>query len=310
MHHEIIEIIVEQDYDKQRIDKIISDADCGISRNLAQQLCTDGKITANGKLCAKSYKANAGDVILIEYQPQEEPVLVAEDIPLDIVYEDDDLLVVNKPKEMVVHPAPGHYSGTLVNALLYHCGDTLSGINGVIRPGIVHRIDKDTTGLLVVAKNDLAHRGLSEQIKEHSFTREYLAIADGHFKEDKFTIDAPIGRNEKDRKKMTVTYKSSRNAVTHIEVIARVPSYSYIRCRLETGRTHQIRVHCAYYCHPIVGDTVYGYKTPTTRGTSGQCLHAYSIGFVHPRSGEYMEFKAPPPQGFIDILERLGVETL
>ncbi|MBQ6499466.1 MAG: RluA family pseudouridine synthase, partial [Ruminococcus sp.] len=227
-----------------------------------------------------------------------------EDIPLDIVYEDADLLVVNKPKDMVVHPAPGHFSGTLVNALMFHCMDGLSGINGELRPGIVHRIDKNTSGLLVVAKSDKAHAGLSEQIKDHSFTREYLAVAYGNIKEDERTVDAPIGRHKTDRKRMCVTELNSRPAVTHIKVLERYNGFTYILCRLETGRTHQIRVHLAYIGHPIAGDDVYGPSKVITE-LRGQCLHAYKLGFVHPVTGEYMEFTADPPESFVSFRDKL-----
>jgi 23S rRNA pseudouridine1911/1915/1917 synthase len=227
---------------------------------------------------------------------------VPEDIPLDIVYEDDDLLVVNKPKGMVVHPAHGNYTGTLVNALLHHCGDSLSGINGVIRPGIVHRIDKNTSGLLIVAKNDASHLKLAEQIKEHSFTREYEAIACGYFKDTEGTVDAPIGRHKTDRKKMCVTTENSRNAVTHYSVIKQYGGYAHVRLRLETGRTHQIRVHLSYIGHPVLGDDVYG---KPYKGIEGQCLHARKIGFIHPATGEYMEFVSDLPDYFVSILAKL-----
>ncbi|MCR5652672.1 MAG: RluA family pseudouridine synthase, partial [Ruminococcus sp.] len=228
----------------------------------------------------------------------------AENIPLDIVYEDDDLLVVNKPKGMVVHPAAGNYEGTLVNALLYHCKGKLSGINGVIRPGIVHRIDKDTSGLLLVAKNDKAHNNLAEQIKEHSLTREYEAIVYGNIEDDSGVIDAPIGRHHSDRKRMAVTDKNSKNAVTHFEVIERLKGYTYMKFRLETGRTHQIRVHCAYIGHPVSGDKVYGVKNEKT-SLDGQCLHARKIGFIHPATGEYMEFVSDLPEYFEKYLIKL-----
>lgn len=223
---------------------------------------------------------------------------------MSIVYEDDDLLVVDKPKGMVVHPAPGNPDGTLVNALLYHCGDSLSGINGVIRPGIVHRIDKDTSGLLIVAKNDFAHVNLAEQIRVHSFTREYRAVVHGNLKQDEGTVNAPIGRSPKDRKKMAVTDRHSRNAVTHYQVLERFGDYTYIKCRLETGRTHQIRVHMAYLGHPLAGDTVYGPKN-TPKSLNGQCLHAGLIGFIHPRTGEYMEFSSELPDYFQTFLRTL-----
>lgn len=227
---------------------------------------------------------------------------------MEIIYEDNDLLVVNKPKGMVVHPAAGNYDGTLVNALLYHCGDSLSGINGVMRPGIVHRIDKDTSGLLIVAKNDFAHFSLAEQIKEHSFTREYEAIVYGNLKDDEGTVNAPIGRSQYDRKKMCVTEKNSKHAVTHYRVIARYKGYTHIKCILETGRTHQIRVHMAYIGHPVSGDLVYGVKNEKVDFT-GQCLHARKIGFVHPRSGKYLEFTSQLPEYFRNYLEKLDKIT-
>ena len=227
---------------------------------------------------------------------------------MDIAYEDNDLLVVNKPKGMVVHPAPGNYDGTLVNALLYHCPDSLSGINGVLRPGIVHRIDKDTSGLLIVAKNDFAHRALASQIAEHSFKREYRAIVTGHLKEDSGTVIAPIGRNPNDRKKMAVTDKNSKNAVTHYETIKKYVGYSYLKLRLETGRTHQIRVHMAYLGHPLAGDTVYGHPPKNELSLGGQCLHAGLIGFVHPRTNEYMEFQSPLPDYFTKFQRSLTLE--
>ena len=230
-----------------------------------------------------------------------------QDIPLDIVYEDSDLLVVNKPKGMVVHPANGNPDGTLVNALLYHCGDSLSGINGVIRPGIVHRIDKDTSGLLIVAKNDMAHVSLAEQIKEHSFSRAYEAVVYGNIKEDKITVNQPIGRSPKDRKKMAVTLKNSKNATTHFEVLERFGKFTHVRCTLETGRTHQIRVHCAHIGHPVAGDEVYGPKRVIT-SLHGQCLHAKHIGFVHPRTNEWLEFESELPEYFTSFLNKLKGE--
>ena len=254
---------------------------------------------------AKYYNAKAGERIELLIPPPETMDAKPEDIPLEIVYEDDDLLVVNKPKGMVVHPAPGHSSGTLVNALLYHCGDSLSGINGVIRPGIVHRIDKDTSGLLIVAKNDTAHAHLAQQIKEHSFTRIYEAVVYGNVKEDSGTVDAPIGRHPTDRKRMCVTEKNSRNAVTHYEVLARYPGFTHLRLKLETGRTHQIRVHMAYLGHPVAGDPVYGVKKVIT-SLGGQCLHARVIGFVHPTTGEYLEFTSELPAYFTTFLKKLS----
>lgn len=285
-----------------RLDKYISDNIAELTRSAVQGLCEAGEIFVNGRASAKNYKLRAGDSVFFEI-PEPQPLdAVAEHIPLDIVYEDNDLLVVNKPKGMVVHPAHGNYNGTLVNALLYHCSGSLSGINGVIRPGIVHRIDKNTSGLLIVAKNDASHLKLAEQIKAHSFTREYEAVASGHFKETSGTVDAPIGRSKNDRKKMCVTAENSRNAVTHYKVLRQFGGYAYVRLRLETGRTHQIRVHLAYIGHPVLGDDVYG---KPYRGIDGQCLHARKIGFIHPSTGEYMEFTSPLPEYFAGVLNRL-----
>lgn len=285
-----------------RIDKYISDNIAELTRSAVQGLIEKGLVLAEGKAVSKNYKLRGGEEISVEI-PEPEPMdAVPEDIPLDIVYEDDDLLVVNKPKGMVVHPAHGNYTGTLVNALLHHCGDSLSGINGVIRPGIVHRIDKNTSGLLIVAKNDASHLKLAEQIKEHSFTREYEAVACGYFKKTEGTVDAPIGRHKTDRKKMCVTTENSRNAVTHYSVIKQYGGYAHVRLRLETGRTHQIRVHLSYIGHPVLGDDVYG---KPYKGIEGQCLHARKIGFIHPATGEYMEFVSDLPDYFVSILAKL-----
>lgn len=287
-----------------RLDKYLSDAIDEISRSAITKLIDDGMVTVGEKPVRKNYKTVADDRITVLIDDPQPVNIVPEDIPLDIVYEDEDLLVVNKPKGMVVHPAPGNPDGTLVNALMYHCGENLSGINGALRPGIVHRIDKNTSGLLAVAKSDLAHAGLSEQIKEHSFTREYLAICYGSIKEDERTIDAPIGRHKTDRKKMCVTQQNAKPAVTHIRVLERYDGFTYIRCRLETGRTHQIRVHLAYIGHPVAGDDVYGSSKVIT-SLHGQCLHAYKLGFIHPGSGEYLEFTADPPESFVQFREKL-----
>lgn len=287
-----------------RIDKYLSQTELGLSRSAAASLIEAENVLVNGKAVNKKHKLMQGDIISVSVPDPVEYEAKAENIPLDIVYEDDYLLVVNKPKGMVVHPAAGNYEGTLVNALLYHCKDSLSGINGVMRPGIVHRIDKDTSGLLIVAKNDFSHALLAEQIKEHSFTREYEAVVFGNLKDDSGTVDAPIGRNPNDRKKMCVTQKNSKNAVTHWEVIERFKSYTYIKCKLETGRTHQIRVHMAYIGHPVAGDPVYGVKKEKT-GFEGQCLHARKIGFVHPSSGKYMEFESDLPEYFKNFLKKL-----
>ncbi|MBQ3284982.1 MAG: RluA family pseudouridine synthase [Ruminococcus sp.] len=287
-----------------RIDKYLSDVSEDLSRSAASRLIFEENVTVNGEPVKKNYKTEAGDLIVVLTDEPQPVDITPEDIPLEVVYEDGHLLVVNKPKGMVVHPAPGHYSGTLVNALMYHCGESLSGINGELRPGIVHRIDKNTSGLLVVAKSDIAHAGLSEQIKDHSFTREYLAICYGNIKEDERTVDAPIGRHKTDRKKMCVTELNSKPAITHIRVLERYDGFTYILCRLETGRTHQIRVHLAHIGHPIAGDDVYGpSKVITTLG--GQCLHAYKLGFIHPVTGEYLEFTADPPESFVKFREKL-----
>ncbi len=284
-----------------RIDKYISD-NIALTRSAVQGLISKGAVTADGKAVNKNYKLRGGEVITVEI-PEPEPMdAVPEDIPLNIVYEDDDLLVVNKPKGMVVHPAHGNYTGTLVNALLYHCGGSLSGINGVIRPGIVHRIDKNTSGLLIVAKNDASHLKLAEQIKAHSFTREYEAVVTGVLKNTSGTVDAPIGRHKTDRKKMCVTPENSRNAITHYEVLKQYGGYAHVRLRLETGRTHQIRVHMAYIGHPVLGDDVYG---KPYKGLEGQCLHARKIGFIHPSTDEYMEFSSELPEYFQSVLRKL-----
>ena len=287
-----------------RIDKFVSDNISDLSRSSAVNLIESCNITVNEKSVNKNYKLKSDDTVYVCIPDPVEYEAKAENIPLDIVYEDEYLLVVNKPKGMVVHPAAGNYDGTLVNALLYHCKDSLSGINGVMRPGIVHRIDKDTSGLLIVAKNDFAHTHLAEQIKEHSFTREYQTIVFGNLKDDSGTVDAPIGRNPNDRKKMCVISKNSKNAVTHFSVIERYKGYTHVKCRLETGRTHQIRVHMAYIGHPVSGDLVYGVKKEKVDFV-GQCLHAGKIGFIHPKTEEYMEFTSPLPEYFSQYLEKL-----
>ncbi len=299
-----IELTVSPEDVGERLDKYLSEQIEGLSRSAASRLIFEGKVTVGQSAVKKNYKTADGDMITVLTDDPQPVDVLPEDIPLDIVYEDADLLVVNKPKDMVVHPAPGHFSGTLVNALMFHCMDGLSGINGELRPGIVHRIDKNTSGLLVVAKSDKAHAGLSEQIKDHSFTREYLAVAYGNIKEDERTVDAPIGRHKTDRKRMCVTELNSRPAVTHIKVLERYNGFTYILCRLETGRTHQIRVHLAYIGHPIAGDDVYGPSKVITE-LRGQCLHAYKLGFVHPVTGEYMEFTADPPESFIRFRDKL-----
>ena len=296
--------LISRDDDGQRIDSYISSADSEISRSAAAKLISDGLVCVNGKVPAKNYRIKTGDVIAVTVPDPVLPQAVPENIPLDIVYEDNDLLVVNKPKGMVVHPAAGNYSGTLVNALLYYCKDNLSGINGVLRPGIVHRIDKDTSGLLIAAKNDFSHRLLAEQIKEHSFTRKYQAVVYGNFKDDEGTVNAPIGRNPVDRKKMAVTEKNSRNAVTHYRVLGRYRGFTHLELILETGRTHQIRVHMAHIGHPVAGDPVYGPKKVIS-SLGGQCLHAYYIAFKHPRTGNMIELSTDLPEYFSDFLKFL-----
>ena len=284
-----------------RIDVFVSEC-CEVTRNAAQKLVENENVSVSGKAVAKNYKLRAGDIVDVTIPPPQELEAVPQNIPIDIVYEDDCLLVVNKPKGMVVHPAAGNPDGTLVNALMYHCAGRLSSINGVIRPGIVHRIDKNTSGLLMVAKTDEAHNFLAEQIKEHSFKREYVAVICGRFKEQFGTIDAPIGRHPIDRKKMCVTDKNSKHAVTHYETIEEYPKYSLVKFRLETGRTHQIRVHCAHLGHPILGDDVYG---KPIKDFEGQCLHAKKLGFIHPKTNELMEFDSEIPQYFKKILSKL-----
>lgn len=297
------ELIFTAESSGDRLDKFVSEASGGeITRSAAAKLIEEGGCLVNGSTAAKNYKLKAGDRVSVEIAEPKEVDILPENIPLDIVYEDEHLLVVNKPKGMVVHPAPGHYSGTLVNALMYHCKDSLSGINGEIRPGIVHRIDKDTSGLLIVAKSDAAHNGLAAQIKEHSFTREYEAVVCGSIKEDG-TVNAPIGRHKTDRKKMCVTTENSREAVTHYFVLNNFGNFTHLRLRLETGRTHQIRVHMAYIGHSVVGDEVYGNGKP--KWLMGQCLHARKIGFIHPVSGEYLEFDSPLPEYFTKLLRSI-----
>lgn len=292
--------------DNERIDKFLSEELEDISRSRIQKLIKDGCLSVNGKTAKASYILQAGDELALEIPALKEPEIPAEDIPLEILYEDDDLIFVNKPKGMVVHPAPGHYTGTLVNALMYHFKDSLSGINGELRPGIVHRIDMDTTGVLVVCKNDKAHAALSEQLKEHSITRVYEAIVTGNIKEDTLTIDKPIGRDIKDRKKMSIHSKTPREAVTHVQVLKRFGDYTYIKCQLETGRTHQIRVHLKSIGHPLLGDSLYGPKNAPFKNLQGQTLHARILGVLQPTTGEYLEIEAPLPDYFSKLLEIMG----
>jgi len=298
------EIFVTEELAGDRIDKFISEQCEELSRSYIQKLLKSGEVYVGQKAVKPSYKVTEGDTISFEVPEAVELEIVPEDIPLDIVYEDHDVILVNKPKGMVVHPAAGHYSGTLVNALMFHCKDDLSGINGVLRPGIVHRIDMDTTGILIVCKNDLAHTSIAEQLKEHSITRRYQAIVHGVLKDDEGTIDAPVGRHPQDRKKMCINHQNGKHAVTHYRVLNRFKNFTHIECRLETGRTHQIRVHMASLNHPLLGDAVYGpAKCPYK--LQGQTLHAGVLGFVHPRTGEYMEFEAPLPEYFQKLLNIL-----
>ena len=291
------------DQDGERLDQFLARSVEGLTRSAAQRLIEEGAVTCNGKAVKKNARTAVGDAVDLTL-PDPEPVdVLPQDIPLDVVYEDADVIVVNKPVGMVVHPAPGHPDGTLVNALLYHCGDSLSGINGVLRPGIVHRIDRDTSGLIIAAKNDAAHLSLASQLQDHSLYREYRAVCVGNLREDEGTADAPLARHRTDRKKMAVDREGKR-AVTHWSVLERYPGYTYIQCRLETGRTHQIRVHMASTGHPLLGDTVYGAKKPVP-GLAGQCLHARRLSFVHPRTGERVTVECPLPDWFRAVLEKL-----
>ena len=291
----------------ERIDALLAQEIDEITRSQAARLIADGAVTLRCAPIKKNHRVTAGEIFVVKIPEAEDTELVAEEIPLDIAFEDDDLVVVNKPRGMVVHPAPGHTSGTLVNALLWHCGDSLSGIGGEKRPGIVHRIDMDTSGLLIVAKNDYAHRFLSAQLADHSLCRTYEAVVCGRIKEPDGIIDAPLGRHPTDRKRMAVTERSSKNAVTHYEVIARYEGYTHVQCRLETGRTHQIRVHMTYIGHPLLGDMVYGRKR-AEKGLEGQCLHARTLRFIHPRTNEPCEITSELPLYFKDVLSRLGSE--
>ena len=296
-------IIVEES--GERIDALLSKYIETLSRSSAQNLCEKGLVSVNGVIIKKNYKVRIGDEIKVEIPEPEEPIPVPQNIPLNIMYEDEFLIVVNKERGMVVHPAPGHYDGTLVNALLYHCGNSLSGIGGEKRPGIVHRIDMDTSGLIIVAKNDFAHQKLSMQLSDHSLCREYEAIVNGTFRNDSGTIDKPIGRNPNDRKKMAITDKNSRNAVTHYSVIERYNKYTHIKCQLETGRTHQIRVHMASIGHPLLGDYTYGAVSPD-KGLTGQCLHARSLKFIHPSTEKQIIITSDLPEYFTSTLSKLG----
>lgn len=287
-----------------RIDKYLSDNMEDISRSYLQKLLKEKSITVNEKEIKANYKVQEGDVVSVSVPEPEEPDILPEEIPLDILYEDDSLMVVNKPKDMVVHPSAGHLSGTLVNAVLFHCKGNLSGINGIMRPGIVHRIDKDTTGALLICKTDTCHRILAEQLKVHSITRKYRAVVQGNLKDDEGTIEGPVGRHPADRKKMAINYKNGKEAVTHYRVLERFGNATYIECQLETGRTHQIRVHMASIGHPLLGDTTYG-SSKNPYHLQGQAHHAMVIGFLHPVTNTYMEFTAPLPEYFLKLLEKL-----
>lgn len=310
------ELYITENQADERIDRYLSEVLNDFSRSYIQKLIRNEQVCVNQMPTKASYRLVPGDLVMVIIPENQEPDIVPEKIPLDILYEDSDIIIVNKPKQMVVHPAPGHYSGTLVNALMYHCGAGLSGINGVMRPGIVHRIDMDTTGSLVVCKNDAAHQSLAEQLKVHSIKRVYSAIVHGNIRDDNGTIDAPIGRHPVDRKKMSIHAKSSKPAITHYKVLKRFEGgktsaagcpkgYTYVECRLETGRTHQIRVHMASIGHPLLGDPVYGPHNCPFHGLQGQTLHAKTLGLNHPRTGEYLEVEAPLPEYFLELLERL-----
>lgn len=304
---EIIEFLINETYSGGRLDKVVSANVENFTRSYAQKLIENKCVMVDEEVVDnKNFKVKKYQMIKIVVPEPEMLDLKPENIPLEIVYEDDELLIVNKPKGMVVHPAPGNYSGTLVNALMHHCGESLSSINGTIRPGIVHRIDKDTSGLLIVAKNDFSHKNLAEQIKNHSFSREYEAVVYGNLKNDIGTINAPIGRHKIDRKKMAVTNEKSRNAVTHYTVLKRYKNFTHVRLKLETGRTHQIRVHMAYIGHPVAGDPIYGSKR-VIKNLNGQCLHAKHIGFVHPKTSKYIEFESDLPDYFKKFLKTLNI---
>ena len=296
---------ITEEYEGERIDKCLSVLIDSLSRSFIQKIIKDGQVFVNGKAVKGSYAVKTDDEVSFTLPDSQKPDIEAEDIPLDIIYEDSDVVVVNKPKGMVVHPAAGHYSGTMVNALMHHCGDQLSGINGVMRPGIVHRIDMDTTGSVIVCKNDRAHNFIAVQLKEHSIVRRYRAIVHGVLKDDEGTINAPIGRHPVERKQMAINHKNGKDAITHYKVLERFKGYTYVECRLETGRTHQIRVHMASIGHPLLGDEVYGPKKCPFPKLQGQTLHAMILGFVHPVSGEYVETTAPIPEYFQKLLNTL-----
>ena len=299
--------LVPEEQEDVRIDRYLAESCESLSRSYIQTLLKNGEVLVDGKAVKASYRVCPGDQVLVDIPEAVQPEIQAQDMELDILYEDSDVILVNKPKGMVVHPAAGHLNDTLVNGLMAHCRDQLSGINGVMRPGIVHRIDMDTTGVLIACKNDFAHNQIAAQLKEHSITRKYLAVVHGVIKEDEGTVDASIGRHPVERKKMSVNEKNGRHAVTHYRVLRRFSGYTYIECQLETGRTHQIRVHMASIGHPLVGDEVYGpRKCPFS--LQGQTLHAAVLGFIHPRTGEYLEFWAPLPEYFEKLLKKLENE--
>ena len=302
---EVVTFTVEAGDEGMRIDSYLTAELNSLSRSYMQKILKTGGVTVNGSQVRANYRIREDEKIVLTIPEEQEPDILPEDIPLDILYEDQELLIVNKPKDMVVHPAAGHYSHTLVNALMFHCHGHLSGINGILRPGIVHRIDKDTTGALVVCKTDQAHQSLTAQLAVHSITRRYRAIVHGKLTDDEMTIEGDIGRHPAERKKMAVNVKNGKPAVTHVKVLKRFRSFTYVECILETGRTHQIRVHMASVGHPLLGDTLYGPKKCPVAGLQGQTLHAMVLGFLHPKSGEYMEFTAPLPDYFQQLLKKL-----
>ena len=305
MEEDLLQITAEES--GERIDALLARILPDLSRSAAQRLLEEGRVCLLGQPVRKNYKCSEGDCFEVSLPELRELPLVPQDIPLDLVFEDEDVIVVNKPRGLVVHPAPGHPDGTLVNALLFHCGDSLSGVGGEKRPGIVHRIDKDTSGLLIAAKNDFAHQALSRQLSDRSLSRIYEAVVRGNLREDSGSVDRPVGRHPTDRKRMAVTEKNGRPAVTHWEVLARYKGYTHIRCRLETGRTHQIRVHMASLGHPLLGDYTYGAPAPD-KGLTGQCLHARQLKFIHPRSGQPVRLETALPDYFLEVLSKLGPE--